>query len=249
MALTLDRVTVCRGRHVVVEDVSLALMPGRVTVILGPNGAGKSSLLQAMAGLLTHQGDVTLDGVAVATMPARERARRIGYLPQDAIVHWDMRVDEVVTLGRLPHGDRDPDAIGIAMAATGVAGFADRPVGALSGGERSRVLLARVLAGTPQWMLVDEPLASLDPAHALDMLGRLRGIAAGGAGVVVVLHDLPQVALAADDVVLMKEGQVVAAGPCETVLTIESAAQLYGVDFADIKVGDRRLLVPVQRPS
>jgi iron complex transport system ATP-binding protein len=243
------------GRRRVLDGIDLAFSRGRVTALLGPNGAGKSSLLSCLAGLRhPDAGAATLDGVAVAQLDRRVRARRIGLLPQSGDVHWNIDVATLVGLGRLPHHGRwgetgaDRVAIARAMAMTDVARFVDRPVERLSGGERGRVLLARVLAGEPEWLLADEPLASLDPAHQIDVLDRLRDVARGGAGVIVVLHDLNQAARVADDVVLLRDGRVVGAGLAGTVLTAPLIAETYGVTVEIGVAGDgQRFIVPIAR--
>jgi iron complex transport system ATP-binding protein len=248
MALTADHLTVRLGGRPVLDAVSVALRPGRVTVVLGANGAGKSTLLRALAGLIpASEGVAGLDGRDVADLPARERARRIGYLPQDAVVHWNMTVRDLVSLGRLPHRDADNAPIQAALQATDTAALADRPVRTLSGGERARVLLARVLAGAPEWLLADEPLASLDPLHQLETLDLLRAAAADGMGVVAVLHDLTQAARVADDVVLLKDGRVLAAGSAEAVLTEANLSKAYGVRVAVLPHAAGRAVVPVAR--
>jgi iron complex transport system ATP-binding protein len=252
MALTLDRVTLdLRGRRVL-TDASTAFAAGRITVILGPNGAGKTSLLRAAAGLIAPSaGKIAIDGRAIAGMRRDERARTIGYLPQSGDVAWNMPARDVVALGRLPHPAgvaEDIAAVLSAMAATDTEQFVERRVGELSGGERARVLLARVLAGEPQWLLADEPLASLDPAHQLDLLDRLRGQAARGVGVVVVLHDLVQAARVADEILLLRDGRVFAFGPPDEVLTQQHLRDAFGVDvllFADAQ--GRMLPVPAGR--
>lgn len=235
MALTFDGVTLDLGRRRVLDGVSVGIAPGRVTAILGPNGAGKTSLLRVAAGLLpASEGSVAVDGTDVAALVRDDRARTIGYLPQQGDVAWNMIAQDVVALGRLPHRSgavADATAIAAALAATDTAALAERRIGELSGGERARVLLARVLAGEPQWLLADEPLASLDPAHQLDLLDRLRAVAAAGTGVVVVLHDVAQAGRAADDAILMKQGRIVAAGSAAEVLTPERLGDLFGVRF------------------
>ncbi|MBK5265675.1 MAG: ABC transporter ATP-binding protein [Alphaproteobacteria bacterium] len=243
-----------RGRHIL-ADVSGCFRRGRVTVILGANGAGKSSLLSCLAGLrVPDRGEILLDGRPLAALDRRERARLIGLLPQRADIHWDVDVTTLVGLGRLPHRGRwsmnaaDHAAIAAAMAATDCIHLADRNVLRLSGGEQGRVLLARVLAGEPQWLLADEPLASLDPGHQLDVLDRLKQCARDGAGVVVVLHDLTLAARIADDVLVLKDGAVVASGPCDTVLTPAILATAYGVE---VHIGQSAtgepMIVPVRR--
>ncbi len=254
MALTLDRVTLDLGGRRVLVNAGASFEAGRVTVILGPNGAGKTSLLRAAAGLIAPSGgDVAIGGRSIATMRRDERARAIGYLPQSGEVAWNMPAHEVVALGRLPHRTslaEDLAAVLAAMAATDTEQFADRRIGELSGGERARVLLARVLAGEPKWLLADEPLASLDPAHQLDLLDRLRGQAASGVGVVVVLHDLMQAARVADDVVLLCGGRVVASGQPDQVLTPDRLREAFGVEV--LLVADRQgrmLPVPAGRAA
>ena len=243
------------GQMPVLTDIDLAFAPGKVTVLLGPNGAGKSSLLACLTGLRTPDtGQVLLGGAPLVGLHRRDRARRIGLLPQEGEVHWSIDVRTLVGLGRLPRrgrwGETDADraAIARAMAATDVTGFADRGVATLSGGERGRVLLARVLAGEPEWLLADEPLASLDPAHQLDILDRLRDVAATGAGVVLVLHDLNQAARVADAVVLLRAGRVVASGPPDAVLTAPLLADTYGVHVHTGHTPDgARFIVPTGR--
>jgi iron complex transport system ATP-binding protein len=255
MDLIIDALSVMLGKRIALNDVSAHLRPGRVTAILGPNGAGKSTLVKAAAALVDHStGSVRLDAQDVASMDPRARARAIGYLPQDATVHWNIVARDVVALGRLPHlgahaapSPEDRDAVDRAMHDTETTHLADRPVGELSGGERARVLLARVLAGEPRWLLADEPLASLDPSHQIDLLARLHGYALGGAGVAIVLHDLVQAQRAADDALLLADGRVVAFGPVAEVMTAETLARVFGVRVAPLEDGDRRLLVPVGR--
>ena len=236
MTLAAEKLALRLGGNAVLDDVSSAFAPGQVTAVLGPNGAGKSSLLACLAGLrLPDSGIVRLGGVPRAALARRDLARRIGFLPQTADVNWDVDVATLVALGRFPHrgrwGESDADraAVAAAMQATDVGRLAHRVVNTLSGGERGRVLLARVLAGTPEWLLADEPLASLDPAHQLDVLDCLRGIAERGAGVIVVLHDLNQAARVADAAVLMRNGRILVQGSAEQVLTPDRIAETYGV--------------------
>jgi iron complex transport system ATP-binding protein len=236
MSLAAQGLVLALGGTRALDGVSAAFARGRVTTILGPNGAGKSSFLTCLAGLRgPDAGDVMLDGRGLGDFGARVRAQKIGFLPQTADVHWDIDVATLVGLGRYPWRGRfgggldDAAAIAEALAQTDLTAMAGRVVNTLSGGERSRALLARVLAGRPEWLLADEPLASLDPAHQSDVLDVLREIAATGAGVVVVLHDLNQAARVADDVLLMRGGRVVAQGPPEAVLTPALIGETYGV--------------------
>lgn len=256
MDLTFDRIGVTLADRPVLRDVSAMLRPGRVTAILGPNGAGKSTLVKAAAALVpVGRGALRLGDRDVAAIEPRERARLIGYLPQDAAVHWNVAARDVIELGRAPHrspfaalDDDDWAAIGAAVAATETAPLLDRPIAELSGGERARVLLARVLAGEPAWLLADEPLASLDPAHQLDILDRLRARAAAGTGVVIVLHDLLQAGRAADDVLLLKDGAVAAFGPAREVLTPKRLGAVFDISVSILPdATGRPLCIPIER--
>lgn len=255
MTIAVHDLSLAFGGVRVLDNVNARFVPGRVTAILGPNGAGKSSLLACLAGLrLPDRGAVMLDDTPRAKIAPRTLARRIGFLPQTVDIHWDIDVETLVALGRFPHRGRwgetaaDRDAIAAAMQAMDVTALGKRIVTTLSGGERSRVLLARVLAGTPDWLLADEPLASLDPAHQIEVLDRLRLIAAGGAGVIVVLHDLNQAARVADDVLLIRGGRFIAQGAPDQVLTPDWIAQAYGVTVEIVRGADgQRVIVPTGR--
>ena len=206
-----------------------------VTAILGPNGAGKSTLLAALAGL--HAQPVTLDGRPLADMPASLRARAIGYLPQSGEVAWNLSVETLAGLGRLPHRagpnrtspQQDRAAVDAALAALDLTPLARRPLSRLSGGERARALLARVLAGQPDWVLADEPLASLDLAHQQALLARFSMLAANGQGVALVLHDLAHAMNHAHRVIVLDRGTLIATGHPETVLTPALIEQVWGL--------------------
>jgi iron complex transport system ATP-binding protein len=213
------------------DGVDVALAAGRVTAIVGPNGAGKSTLLSALAGLIA--GDVRLDDRPLSAMTARERALAIGYLPQGGEVAWNLSVETLVRLGRLPHRTaRAIDHAAVTLALTHVDCLAHRarPVGTLSGGERARALLARVLAGDPGWICADEPLASLDLAHARAMLVHFRKLADAGKGVVLVLHDLAQAMNHADHVVVLDRGRVAASGTPDQALDPAVIARVWGLE-------------------
>jgi len=210
------------------STVSAVLGAGEITAICGPNGAGKSTLLQVLAGLIEpSSGAVQLDGTPLPH--GRERARRIGYLPQVGEVAWDLSVAALASLGRLPHGDRGEAQVAAALEALDLTQLAARPVSTLSGGERARALLARVLAGEPHWILADEPLAALDLAHQLALLARLRETAQQGTGVVLVLHDLALAMNHADHVVVLDEGLLEANGPPEAALSERTINRVWGV--------------------
>jgi iron complex transport system ATP-binding protein len=228
--LTAENLTLTRGGRTVVRDLSASFAPGQITAIVGPNGAGKSSLLLALAGLLAPSGGtLRLGDAPLGDLAPRRRAQAIGYLPQSPDVAWDVSVRSLVMLGRLPWRDRGTDEVEAALAALDLAALQDRPVSRLSGGERARVLLARVLAGTPRWILADEPLAALDLAHQLGLIAHLKACAAAGQGVVVVLHDLALAMNHADNVLVLDAGGLAAKGPPRSALTPERIASVWGV--------------------
>jgi iron complex transport system ATP-binding protein len=196
------------------HDVSLALPKGRWTSIVGPNGAGKSTLLKVLAGLLPHLGQVDLLGQPLHSYPARARAKALAWLGQNEAAGEDLTVWDVVMLGRLPHqawlaapSDADRAAVEAALKSTQAWDWRARALGQLSGGERQRVLLARALAVQAQVLLMDEPLANLDPPHQADWLGVVRGLLVSGVTVVSVLHEI-SMALHSDDMLIMAAGRV-----------------------------------------
>ena len=230
MMLAAENLALTRGGREVVSGLTATLQPGQITAIVGPNGAGKSSLLLGLAGLLAPtEGAVTLDGASLAALNPRARAQAIGYLPQTPDIAWDVAVENLVALGRLPWGDRGTGAVETALAALDLATLRHRPVSRLSGGERARVLLARVLAGEPRWILADEPLAALDLAHQLALIAHLKACAQSGQGVVVVLHDLALAMNHADRVLVLKERRLIADGPPADALAPDVITQGWGV--------------------
>lgn len=233
--------TVSLGGRPVLSGVDVAAGPGELFGLLGPNGAGKTTLLRALSGLLVPQaGAVTLDGAPLAPLAAMSPsvlARRLAYLPSGNECQWPLAVEALVALGRLPHRTpwsrlsvEDMAAIEAAMRFTGVLGLAGRPVTQLSGGERARVLLARALAGDPELLLADEPVAGLDPGHQLDVMALLARRAAGGGTVVVALHDLTLAARFCTRLILLAGGRVLAEGVAEAVLTPENLRAAYGIE-------------------
>ena len=212
-------------KQAVLHGISLDIAAGRWTSIVGPNGAGKSTLLRALAGVLPHSGEVTLLGRPMQSLPHRERARQLAWLGQNETSADDLTVWDVAMLGRLPHqawlappSAADRAAVEQALRATRAWDWRERALGQLSGGERQRVLLARALAVQAQVLLMDEPLANLDPPHQADWLDVVRALVANGKTVVSVLHEITM-ALQADTLVVMAEGRVTHQGPCADLAT------------------------------
>lgn len=223
-ALQAQGLQVRLGGRPVLRDVQLSLPAGRWTAIVGPNGAGKSTLLRALAGMGTPgqdlQGEVRLLGRPLRQWPARERARALAWLGQNQPVAGDIRVHDLVMLGRLPHlgwlaapGPADHAAVEQALRQTQAWQWRQRSVDSLSGGERQRVLLARALAVQAAVLLMDEPLANLDPPHQADWIECVQDLVAAGRTVVSVLHEI-SMALQARELVILDKGRVVHQGAC-----------------------------------
>jgi len=229
--------TVRLGGRAVVDHLTASWRRGEVTAIVGPNGAGKSTLIACLAGLRRPTaGEVTLGGRPIAALADRARARRVGYLPQAPEIAWRLDVHTFVRLGRSAHrgvfGEtpQDSRAVDRALAGTRMTAFAARDVTALSGGERARALIARALAGEPDWLLADEPLTGLDLSHQLDAAELFRETARAGVGVVISLHDLAFAARLADRVILMADGAILADGAPGVALAPACLAKAYAID-------------------
>ncbi|MET1754922.1 ABC transporter ATP-binding protein [Novosphingobium sp. RD2P27] len=225
--------------HIVVADrldaITATFAAGEVTAICGPNGAGKSTLLTCLAGLLEPDaGTVLLGDAPLFRMPAADRARAIGYLPQAPEVAWDLSVETLISLGRLPWrgapAGEAQAAIDAAITAMDLEALRTRAVSRLSGGERARALMARVLATRPAWLLADEPLANLDLAHAASLMRRFREQAGEGRGVVLVLHDLATAMNHADRVLVLDRGHLAADGPPEQALSEAVIRRVWAVE-------------------
>jgi iron complex transport system ATP-binding protein len=250
--LAAENLGVTLSARTVLSDVSLSLSPRHLVALVGPNGAGKTTLLRALAGLVPSTGAVHIRGDALTSLPLRERAKRFAYLPQGHVMHWPLPARDIVALGRFPHGVTDParmtekdiDAVSRAMQAADVVEFADRRVTELSGGERSRVALARVLAVEAPVILADEPIASLDPRHQIDVMKSLRTAADGGVLVIVVTHDLGLAARFADHVMVLSAGRLVSQGTAADALSERVMHDVFRISAYRAEYRNESVIVP-----
>ena len=244
--LRADDIAFSYGEIPVLDGASLAVAPGEVVGLIGPNGAGKTTLLRVLAGLLAPGGgSVSIGDRPLPELSDGERAKSLAYLPQGAPAFWPLTVERVVELGRIPHrawwqrlGESDRAAIERAIAAADVGRLRDRVVTRLSGGERARVMLARVFASEAGIILADEPVAALDPFHQLQVMKTLREHAGSGGSVLVVMHDLNLAARFCDRLVAIDRGRVIAAGTPRQVLDDPATAAAYSVNIELVGDGD-----------
>ena len=241
------------GDRLVLHAIDLNLRQGAWTSIVGPNGAGKSTLLRALAGLLPCAGEITLLQRPLRQWPARERGRTVAWLGQGEQAAHDLRVLDVVMLGRLPHrgwlaapGAADHAAVEQALRSTQAWAWRERSLGQLSGGERQRVLLARALAVQAPVLLMDEPLANLDPPHQADWLDTVRQLVGQGRTVVSVLHELGM-ALQADELVVMAQGRICHHGGTQAPATHRALEQVFDQRLKIHPVQGQWVPLPVAR--
>lgn len=250
LAVTLDHTPVLRG-------VTCAAASRAWLSLIGPNGAGKSTLIRAAAGLVPYQGAILLDGTDIRSLRARDRARLLGYVPQEPVLPPDMTVEQYVLLGRTPHlgylgvpGRHDRDRAAAAMERLDVARFAARRLARMSGGERQRVVLARALATEPSVLLLDEPTSMLDVGHQQQVLELVDGLRKdGGLTVLSTLHDLTAAGQYADELVLLQSGRVAASGPAAEVLTAGLIEAVYAARVSVTVGPDGRPAVTPRRPA
>lgn len=244
MTLGTAKVSLLREKLLVLNSVSVSLKPGEITVICGPNGAGKSTLLMVLAGLLVPtQGKTIIANEDLKRMEPQARAKQIGYLAQGGGVAWDVAVENLIRLGRLPHGDLGEHEVERVIQLLDLEHLRYRPISKISGGERARVLLARVLVGEPKWVLADEPMAALDLSHQKSLLTSFRMAADAGTGIVLILHDLTLAMNYADRVIILKDGNVVADATPESALRPENIADVWGSDVRWVGRKGKRALV------
>jgi iron complex transport system ATP-binding protein len=252
IALQSRGLRVTLGGVAVLHGIDLDLPLAAWTAIVGPNGAGKSTLVKALAHLLPYRGEVRLLGREAAAWPHRERARTIAWIGQHESGAEDLLAHDVVMLGRLPHqdwlgssSDADRAAVEEAMQETQCWDWRARPLGSLSGGERQRVLLARALAVQAPVLLMDEPLASLDPPHQSDWLAIVRRHVARGGTAVSVLHEITM-ALHADALAVMDKGRLVHHGRCGEAATHRAVEQVFDGRLRVQAVGVQHVALPAE---
>ncbi|MEO5797762.1 MAG: ABC transporter ATP-binding protein [Rhodoferax sp.] len=250
LAVCAEGISASLSKVSVLHGISVDIHAGRWTSIVGPNGAGKSTLLKVLAGLLPFTGTVTLHGQNIATMPARQRAQTLAWLGQGEASADDLSVWDVALLGRIPHrpwlaapSAQDLAAVEQALRATQAWDWRARSLGQLSGGERQRVLLARALAVQAPVLLMDEPLANLDPPHQADWPLLVRDLVARGHTVVSVLHEL-SIALQADDLLVLAQGRVTHAGPCADPATHRALEQVFEHRIGIHRLSDQWVALP-----
>jgi iron complex transport system ATP-binding protein len=242
MAMTLLEVlglSVRFGAAPVLEKTSVNFHSDELLGLIGPNGAGKTTLLRAACGLLrATSGSIRFLGKNIQESDPQELAKNLAYLPQRSEAHWSLSVEDLVLLGRLPHRPRwkgpsaeDRKIMMDALSACDAVHLARRSIETLSGGERSRVMLARALAVEPRLLLADEPVTGLDPLHQLEVMEKFRSLADSGIGVVVVIHDLSLAARYCDRLVLIHNHRIVADHKPGKVLCDEHLSNCFGVHF------------------
>ncbi|MFD3751613.1 ABC transporter ATP-binding protein [Streptomyces cyaneofuscatus] len=250
-------VTAGYGGRAVIDDLDVVIPSGVVTTIIGPNGCGKSTLLRTLTRLLKPaSGTVVLDGEDIDRLRTRDVAKKLGLLPQAPVAPEGLTVGDLVARGRHPHqswlrqwSSDDAEVVERALAMTGVADLADRPVDSLSGGQRQRVWISMTLAQGTDLLLLDEPTTYLDLAHAIDVLDLVDDLHESGCTVVMVLHDLNLATRYSDNLIVMRAGSILAQGHPRDVITAELLHEAFGLQakVIDDPVGDRPLIVPIGR--
>ncbi len=238
VGLAAQRVSIAYDQTLVVSDLDLAVPVGRFTALIGPNGSGKSTILRALAGLMgVNGGTVTLDGKAIATLPARELAKKAGVLLQGPVAPDGLTVLDLVRLGRYPHrslfsrwSEEDEEACEEALQLTAIDALRHRELDKLSGGQRQRAWIAMTLAQRSEILLLDEPTTFLDLAHQIEVMELITMLVRErGKTVVAVLHELNHAARHADHMVLLRAGSIISAGPPADVMTVSSIQNVFGV--------------------
>jgi iron complex transport system ATP-binding protein len=250
LALQAQGLRVRLGDRWALDGVDVSIAEGRWTCVVGPNGAGKSTLLKALAGLVPHEGQVRWQGQDREQLSRRARAQQLSWLGQGESTTLDLRVWDVVMLGRLPHQPwlgapsiTDAQMCEAALKATQAWEWRERTLGELSGGERQRVLLARAMSANAPTMLMDEPLANLDPPHQVDWLEQVHCLRAQGTTVLSVLHEIGM-ALHADHIIVMAHGRVAHHGACADATTHRAIEAVFDQRIRIVALQDQWVVLP-----
>lgn len=249
--------SLCYEHRIIIQGLELTIPSGKITALVGPNGCGKSTLLRGLSRLLKPKhGAVYLDGKAIGSLSGKEIAKQIGILPQGPTAPEGLTVYELVAQGRYPHqgwfeqwSETDANVIQWALALTNLVDLADRPLDTLSGGQRQRAWIAMALAQDTEILLLDEPTTYLDMAYQIEVLDLLHDLNEQGRTIVMVLHDLNQACRYADHLIALREGQVVAEGAPEVVITAQLVQEVFGLacQIACDPVSGAPLCVPIGR--
>lgn len=251
MSLSAKELRVWLSGKLLLDNLNFTADAGEFLAIVGPNGAGKTTLLKAIAGLIDYEGLIEWQERDLRMLDPSSRARTFSYLPQGHVVHWPITAREAITIGRAPYSSSlthlsadDEEAIERALNAVDGLAFAGRPVTELSGGERARIMLARALAVDAPVMLVDEPVAALDPAHQLSVMNVLAEQAKQGRLIVCVSHDLALASRFADRFIVIGNGKIAALGSYENALTDEIFEKIFNVRTKRFKSGEEMMTLP-----
>lgn len=239
MLINAQHLSLSKAGRKLVNDVSVAINKGQIIGLIGPNGAGKTSLLKLLANVQkADSGSYEFAGKPINQYKEKELAKQVAYLAQQATAHWPLTVRKVIELGRLPYqrfgrdlSAQDQHIVLKAAKQTDVEHLLDRVITSLSGGEQTRVFLARLFAAEPNVIFADEPIAALDPYHQLHVMEILREHAQRGGTVVVVMHDINLASRFCDQLILMNHGKIVKFGKLNDLLQDNVLANTYGIDL------------------
>lgn len=254
-----ENITIKYDNRVISRNLSVEIPDGTFTVIVGPNGCGKSTLLRTLSNLLKpSEGQILLDGKAITSYKSKEVARKLGLLPQSSTAPDGITVANLIAHGRYPYQslirqwtDEDEAAVMSAMELTNTSDLSHRYVDELSGGQRQRVWVAMVLAQQTPMLLLDEPTTYLDIAHQIELLELFKDLNHQGNTLVAVLHDLNHAARYADNIIAMKDGQVIAQGDPREIITAKLVEEVFGLKciIIDDPVANTPLVVPLGKES
>ena len=251
--IRIEDLTVTRNGQTVLHDITLGFGQGGITALIGPNGAGKSTLLHALSGLLpASRGRVEVEGRDIARITPLERARLVALLMQTDQVTARLTVEDLVSFGRWPYhkgrpGRGDTEMVAEALAQFDLRDLADRQIDTLSGGQRQRAFVAMAWAQDTPWLLLDEPLAALDPRHVRDLMERLHAMSRPGPGqrsILIVMHDLAATARYADRIVALKGGRILRSGPRGLAMTGPMLTDLFDTALDVVKLEGADIVVP-----